>query len=283
MPIPIPSNYNITIKHDFFPISGNMPGMNSSKDYYSIGYVISGDRKSITTSTISEYHSGQIGMIGPGILHRTVALSNIPYERILIKYTYKMAKPFISLVGLSVFNQLYEEHIHSFSSQTQNKIKTMMLDMVDVFNNYNQFSEYILQNMLTRLLLTIMLNRKCENISIIRFPFENKQIMSALLYIETHYYHNLMISEVAKHVNLSNSYFSYLFKKMIGNTYTAYLNQVRLQHALHLLINSSDSIGEIAAKCGFANANYFCDVFKKKYNISPSYYRKEINSQLLVH
>jgi AraC-like DNA-binding protein len=280
MPIPIPAGLNFFIKHNTYQHAGNMPVMSASRDHYTIGYIISGDRKSITLSSITEQHAGQVGMVAPGTLHQTFSLSDVTYERILIKYTYKMAEPFIQLVGRPVFDHLYEEHILSFPEPAQKKICTMMLDMVDEFEHYNEYSEYILQGMLTRLLLTIMQDKIPNRNQPLIFPYKNEQIMQATYYIESNYNRNLPIDEVSKYVNLSTSYFSALFKKMLGFPFSKYLNSVRIQHALLLLSNDENTISDIAAKCGFSNANYFCDVFKSIYSISPTAYRKYYKNKI---
>lgn len=274
MPIPIPKGLNFQIQHNSYGRAGNMPGMLSAKDHYTIGYVISGDRKSITTFDMKEQHAGQIGMLPPGVLHRTVSISDVPYERILIKYTYDMAEPFINLVGKSVFDQLYDEHIHSFPSDIQKRICGMMLDMVAEFEHYDQFSECILQGMLTRLLITIMKERIPSEYETITFPYENEQIMQALYYIEQNYNKNISIKDVADYVNLSPSYFSSLFKKIMGTPFTQHLINVRLQRSLLLLTSGSFKITEIAERCGFSTSNYFCDSFRKRFSCSPSSYQK---------
>ena len=100
------------------------------------------------------------------------------------------------------------------------------------------------------------------------------QVIEAIYYIEEHYKENPSLKEIAAHVFLSPTYFSKLFKKQVGSTYSIYLNRIKLQHVQQLLIQTPLSIGAIADEVGFVNSNYLCDVFKKYIGISPSKFRK---------
>ena len=61
----------------------------------------------------------------------------------------------------------------------------------------------------------------------------------------------------------------------MNTTYSRFLNEVKISHALELLVNSKLSITEIATQSGYANSNYFSDVFKKIIGTSPLKYRKK--------
>jgi YesN/AraC family two-component response regulator len=52
-----------------------------------------------------------------------------------------------------------------------------------------------------------------------------------------------------------------------------YLNLVRVNRAKFMLQNYSLTLKEIAANCGYSDAAYFCRVFKKTSNITPTEYR----------
>lgn len=60
-----------------------------------------------------------------------------------------------------------------------------------------------------------------------------------------------------------------------GENPSAYIQKIRLEKAQRMLKVKPDmSIGEIALKCGFEDFAYFSRVFKKKYGVMPSQYRR---------
>lgn len=70
----------------------------------------------------------------------------------------------------------------------------------------------------------------------------------------------------------SCDYLRKLFQKEFGVTPHQYLNNKRLQIAAETLMNSSDTVADIAVMCGFRDPLYFSRMFKKKYGVSPSHY-----------
>ena len=74
---------------------------------------------------------------------------------------------------------------------------------------------------------------------------------------------------------MSPAYFSTMFRKVTGQTYIAYLTEVRLQKAVELLNETDDKTYVIAQKVGYQEQNYFSYVFKKQFGMSPSKYKAE--------
>lgn len=83
-------------------------------------------------------------------------------------------------------------------------------------------------------------------------------------YIEEHYADNqINLSEISRHVGLSESYFSSLFKKEAGCSVIEYLNQTRINAAKRLLKTTHMKVYEVALAVGYANSNYFYQMFRK--------------------
>lgn len=84
----------------------------------------------------------------------------------------------------------------------------------------------------------------------------------------------LSLDYIADIVNMSPIYLGKLFKKATFKSVADYINDLRLEKARILLIESSRSISKIVEEVGFSSGNYFSILFKKTYSISPSEYRK---------
>lgn len=96
----------------------------------------------------------------------------------------------------------------------------------------------------------------------------------ALAYIHAHYTDDLSLRQVAEHVHLNPSYFSTLFKKETGETFTNYVTRMKLQRAQVLLRNTDMKMTEICQTVGFEDSAYFSSVFKKFFHMSPSEFRQ---------
>lgn len=102
-----------------------------------------------------------------------------------------------------------------------------------------------------------------------------KQIIKeAKEYIADHYHESeLSVEMICKHLHMSPAYFSTLFKKEMGQTYVAYLTDLRLNKAVELLNTTDSKTYVIAEKVGYQEQNYFSYVFKKKFGVPPTKYR----------
>jgi transcriptional regulator GlxA family with amidase domain len=71
---------------------------------------------------------------------------------------------------------------------------------------------------------------------------------------------------------------SRFFKSRTGKTFIDTLNEVRLGHATRLLIDTTNSINEVAYQCGFNNMSNFNRIFKKKKDSTPKEFRQTYTS-----
>ena len=93
--------------------------------------------------------------------------------------------------------------------------------------------------------------------------------------IQEHHTENLSLSQLAEMVHLSAPYLSKFFDQQFGMTFLAYLTQVRLNHAVNLLLTGDKIIEEVSAVSGFPNSHAFVQAFKKEYGVLPSIYRRQ--------
>jgi len=100
-------------------------------------------------------------------------------------------------------------------------------------------------------------------------------LMETISYIEKNYKTELRLTEVAKMVHLNPQYFSRLFKKELGTTFTDYVTKIRIEKAKSLLKETNLPIYRIAVDLGFSDAAYFSKVFLKYEKESPLEYKKK--------
>lgn len=93
-------------------------------------------------------------------------------------------------------------------------------------------------------------------------------------YIKQNFHSKITLDILANKFNCSQSLLIKSFKKEYGTTIMNALMDIRLEKATEFLKNSRLSIKEISSECGFSEQNYFSKSFAKKYNLSPSEYRK---------
>jgi two-component system response regulator YesN len=105
-------------------------------------------------------------------------------------------------------------------------------------------------------------------------PRYTPKIMKAVEYINAHFDKPITTASLSKYAGLTPNYFSAVFKRETGVSFSAYLNNVRLKSAAYLLEHTSLLVYEIAGQCGFHDYIYFSQAFKKAYRCSPRAYRE---------
>ncbi len=103
-----------------------------------------------------------------------------------------------------------------------------------------------------------------------------KLIIKAKDFIQRNYTGKIYMNDVAEYVGLSPYYFSRVFKQESGETFTQYINTIRIQRSKEYIRNHYMSLGEIALKVGYEDFSYFSKVFRKSEGCLPSEYRKKI-------
>ena len=274
MALPLKEGTHIYVERKAFDAAYVMPAMEMATDHYSLSYIISGDRATITPSGTFSYHAGMVTGSPPFRYARTVSKSDVPYERILIKFSPEIVTPFIEKVGQQIFDGIYEQVFFSFSEDSRVKIEKMFFDMLYEYEKETPYREFILQGMLFRLLLVIWEERIPEEGVNTAKTTLTPPIVEAISYIEKSYYQNPSLEETANVAGFSPAYFSRLFHTQMGKSYSEYLSSVKLHHASILLVQTDKSIMEIAQETGFCHGNYLNELFKKKMGMTPGQFRK---------
>lgn len=100
------------------------------------------------------------------------------------------------------------------------------------------------------------------------------KLSAALDYIKENYRDRLDVLQLSQQVKLSPSRFHALFKEKLGMSPIGFLNNYRLSKAAQLLLDTSESVSDIAMSVGISDTVYFCRIFKRAYQVSPGRYRR---------
>ena len=81
--------------------------------------------------------------------------------------------------------------------------------------------------------------------------------------------------DIAEQAMVSKSTALNLFRKYLHITPVNYLINYRLKQAGQLLSKTEKKVSLISSETGFHNVDYFCRLFKKRYKLTPTEYRKQ--------
>ncbi|SHF40369.1 transcriptional regulator, AraC family [Seinonella peptonophila] len=93
-------------------------------------------------------------------------------------------------------------------------------------------------------------------------------------FLEKNWSNTISLDLLANVFHLSPYHLQRTFKKCVGVTPAQYLEQIKVDQAMHYLQETDQTMKEIAQAVGISNAQYFTTIFKKKTGVTPSMYRK---------
>lgn len=97
-------------------------------------------------------------------------------------------------------------------------------------------------------------------------------------FIKENYAQNLELTWIAKKFNYNYNYLSTCFNKKMKESFSEYLNRIRIEKACEFLLSTSCSIAQISEMVGYSDPSYFSRIFKKQMGRTPSQWKRR-NSQ----
>lgn len=162
-------------------------------------------------------------------------------------------------------------HLYRFCGNNYLQFENHIGDIKNPYEAVPQMDDQTLTNWIIYVALSISEELKNARTTSLRYLITEAKNMVRDNYADP----DLSLDMVCSKVGVSNSYFSSVFKKEVGQSFITYLTDYRMERALHLILETSEKSYEIAEHVGYVDANYFSYVFKRKFGMSPSKYRLE--------
>ncbi|MGN0556545.1 MAG: AraC family transcriptional regulator [Acutalibacteraceae bacterium] len=165
-------------------------------------------------------------------------------------------------------------------------VRALVSEIMDEWYTKYYGYELLIRSNILKLFLWVL--RYWNNHGLIKTDMLNcsddalRAVQTAIEHIENHY-STATESETAKLCNLSQSYFSRVFNKVMNQSFSSYLNTIRINKAEELLSTSDDTVEEIALSLGYSTSSYFIRQFKEKKGVSPKQFRSSMNLKQLEH
>lgn len=140
------------------------------------------------------------------------------------------------------------------------QIKIHLLSILVELNRYNESSAQAMTKTGT---LTSISDRHLQ------------QIERSIHYIDSHIGMNITLDELAAIASMSRSYYSRLFRMLNGMSPWDYLLTKRVELAQRYLLQTNDSMLEIASRCGFNSSANFNHCFKRVTGRTPTQYKQQ--------
>lgn len=108
-----------------------------------------------------------------------------------------------------------------------------------------------------------------------QYPNAHPLILRTLVMIQEGYAGKINQRDLAEDLGITPEYFSYLFSKNVGKTFSAFLRDYRIERAMELYRIGSCDRKEVPYAVGFTDSKYYSQVFHKITGMTPSEYCQE--------
>lgn len=257
-----------------------------SHDWIEILYCLSGNMNAMLGSQEFHFRTGDLLVIPSHEVHQIISLTDEKHEYFVIKFRPELMNMSVRL--WSEYSCILPFLLHNNQNQrlfaaeelTDSEVPQIVNHFSEEYESMGYGYEIALKAEIFRLILWILRQwHKADGSSSKIFSEKQlKQLQTVLDYVNANYASPISVSDMAEICHVSYSYFSRLFSQMTGQTFTEYLNSVRLSAAERLLITTDLNITEIAFTCGFSDISYFTKRFTSKNDLSPMNYRKKYRS-----
>ena len=246
---------------------------------FELNFIINAkNAKRIIGDHISEIDDLELVLVGPNLQHGwfTHKCESKQLQEITIQFHRDLFdEKFLRRNQMSFIKGMFEKSMRGilFSRETMQTIKPRIIDLT-----HKHGFDSVLE--LMSILHDLSISRNMKLLSdpsfapVDTFSYNSRRVEKVMEYMNQYFDKTISLTDVAKIAAMSEVAFSRFFKTRTGSTFIDTLNDIRLGHASRTLIETTNSITEIAFQCGFNNISNFNRIFKKRKNCTPKEFRE---------
>lgn len=249
-------------------------------DYVELVYTFSGTGVHIIDGERYNVKKGDLIFINFGCIHSIEPDGQLKYVDIMLKPDFidqrlKNSNDAFSLLATGSFKEFESlvnkssKIIHFFAHEREDFEHLIEWTIREQEENLTA-KNFMIRSILNMILIKVFRKMK------VNLTEEFTIDADMLKFIEENCGKQISLSEIAKNVNYTPSYISFLFKSYSGMSFTEYIKSCRIKKAKKLLTETNHSIESIIGECGYSNRTRFFNHFRKETGLTPLQYRKQI-------
>lgn len=249
---------------------------------FELSFITEGSGKRIVGDSVESFHPGDLIFIGPRIPHVWISgeLARTQHSGRTLESVYLLFNQDIlpqEITSLPEFKdvnralQLAERGMR-ITGDTLNQVSRIMLqlpyqgrmkrlmlfyEILHIIGNSNTFTPLATEGYIKS-----------------KFETSNTRVNTIHEFLMNNYRDEINLERIAELVHLAPASVCRFFKSATGQTIFSYLNNIKVDYACKLLMNTDLNIVDISYDCGFNNLSHFNKQFRQIIGKTPSQYRK---------
>lgn len=242
---------------------------------YELTYILRGKGKRLVGDEYQRFEEGDFVLLPPLLPHTWISdqPGDGPCSAIVIQFPEAFAAQLLEFPELKSLEKLFAKAgrgLH-FSIPKTGEILSLLQKMPEA-NEVARFGQ------LLQVLQKLSLRKSTPIASVSYKPVKGNEnqhrISKVFQYVQQSFADEISLDKAAGLLHLSESAFCKFFKRTSGKTFSDYVNEIRIGHACQLLLETDQSIRDIAAASGFESMTYFNRIFLRKKKMTPGAFRQ---------
>ena len=237
---------------------------------YEIYYLEKGGRKMLVQDRVYDLSAGDVLLIKPDILHRSMHSGS--HTRINIVFSDAFLDTYFTSRSKKYLISCFDTEFIRLSDNARNIF-------FKLFSRLCSENERGDETFITISEILKLLNIAAQNgtgYDEIKKKTFSEKTNSVIDFIKNNFSAITELDEIADACYINKSYMCRLFKREVGMTVFEYLNNVKIQNACELMRHTDRTLTDIAISCGFSSVSYFSASFKSLMKCTPSQFRKKM-------
>lgn len=240
---------------------------------FELTYIVKGNGYRIVGNSYEPFNNGDLVLLGSNLPHTWSgkADGDVNSDAIVIQFSSEFILPFLELNESLLIKNMLDSSLRGINFEPDEQLVTKIIEITET-NGVERILKLIsILDILSKKQIKLIAPNTFHNVVSKK---SEVRINKVCLFIQNNFQNKIYLKEVADLIYLTESNFCKFFKKATGKTYSDYVNEIRINEASRLLIQSDKTISQISFECGFETLSYFNRVFLNKKGITPSVFRK---------
>jgi AraC-like DNA-binding protein/mannose-6-phosphate isomerase-like protein (cupin superfamily) len=229
-------------------------------------------------------HAGDVMLVGSSQLHITRKRSDEPISYIVLQFDLQPYFDPAMMVHYRFFAELERplsqlNYMFRQNAAVNREVGSIIMDMLGEMNGRPRGYEIAASMLMKKILLLLVRNDReallqeyeTEGIAVLRPVIE---------YVDAKLETRILLEDVCGLANMSYSYFSRYFKKVMGISFIDFVNVRRIRKAERLLLTQDSSINRVAEQVGITNMAHFYELFRRYNQCSPKEYVRKMSAAI---
>ncbi|MCM1386781.1 MAG: AraC family transcriptional regulator [Bacillus sp. (in: Bacteria)] len=245
-------------------------------DFFEMVYILSGNEIHLINQSAKYFCAGDLYMLPPAAKH-TLPENDAGSCICILIHPDAFESVFSSILhgqdclGSFLMNSLYRndsETYLTFHTGQNREFKNIMIKMLDLMANVDDYTDRVLTGMLV--LLFTSLSRSYKDVLGTAPENDRNSKILTLIYEQ---YNTITLAALAEELHYTVPYCSKYLKNQLGCTFSELIGKIRFQKAESFLLHSDMTVSQISHTVGYENPENFMRAFKHRYRMTPSQYR----------